>query len=76
MCGEAGVHTEAFFAIPFFQAAVVEQLEIILDDERHEIVLQLFLEEDQPADTAISVLEGMDALKCHMEYNDILEGLG
>ena len=37
--GEAGVHEEAFLVIPFFEAAVVEQLQIILDNEGYDIVL-------------------------------------
>ena len=39
-------------------------------------MLQAFLKEDQAAYAAISVLEGMDALKCHMEGYDVLKGLG
>jgi hypothetical protein len=39
--GEAGVHKKAFFVIPFFEATVVEQLQVILNDEGHNIVLLL-----------------------------------
>jgi len=39
LSGEAGIHEEAFFVIPFFEAAVVEQLQIILDDEGHNVML-------------------------------------
>ena len=38
-------------------------------------MLQALLEEDQAAYTTISVLEGMDALKCHMEGYDVLKSL-
>ena len=61
--------------VPFFEAAVVEQLQIILDDERDNVMLQAFLKKDQSAYTAISVLEGMDAFKGHMEGYDVLKGL-
>ena len=71
--GEAGVHEEAFFVVPFFEATVVEQLQIVLDDEWHNIVLQALLEKDQAAYTAISVLKGMDAFKSHMKRYDVLE---
>ena len=73
--GEAGVHKEAFFVIPFFKTAVVEQLQIVLNDKRNNIMLQALLKEDQAAYTAISVLEGMDAFKSHMEGYDVLKGL-
>ena len=72
--GKAGVHKEAFFAIPFFEAAVVEQLQVILDNEGDNIVLQTLLEEDQTAYTAVSVLEGMDAFKGHMKGYNVLKG--
>ena len=75
MGGEAGVHEETFFAIPFFETAVVEQFQIVLDNKGDNIVLEAFLKEDQAAYTAISVLEGMDALKGHMEGYDVLKGL-
>ena len=75
MGGEAGVHEEAFFAIPFFEATVVEQLQVILDNEGDNIILQTLLKEDQAAYTTVSVLEGMDTFKCHMEGYDVLKGL-
>ena len=37
--GEASVHEETFFAIPFFEAPVVEQFQIVLDDKGNNIVL-------------------------------------
>ena len=75
MGGEAGVHEETFFVIPFFEAAVVEQLQVILDNEGNDIVLQTLFKEDQAAYAAISVLEGMDAFEGHMEGYDVLKGL-
>ena len=57
--GQAGVHQEALFPIPFLKASIVEQLKIVLNDKGNDVVLQAFLKEDQAAYTAISVLEGM-----------------
>ena len=74
--GEAGVHKEAFFVVPLFESAIVKQLQVILDDERHNVVLQTLFKEDQSAYTAVSVLEGMDALKGYMESYDVLKSLG
>ena len=73
--GEAGVHKEAFFTIPFFEAAVVEQLKIVLDDKGHNVVFQALFEEDQTAYATVSVLEGMDAFKGYMESYDVFKGL-
>ena len=39
-------------------------------------MLQALLEQDQPADAAVAVLEGVDALKLHMKFKEILEGDG
>ena len=73
--GEAGVHEEAFFVIPFFKTTVIKQFQIVLDNEGNNVVLQALLEEDQAAYTTVSVLEGMDAFESHMEGYDVLKGL-
>ncbi len=72
---KAGVHQEAFLTIPFFEAAVVEQLQIVLNSEGDDIILQALFEEDQAAYTAIPVLKRMDAFECRMGGDDILKGL-
>ena len=61
--------------VPLFKAAVVEQLQIVLNNEGDNIVLQALLKEDQSANTAISVLEGMYTFKSYMESYDVLKGL-
>ena len=38
-------------------------------------MLQTLLKENQAAYTTISVLEGMNAFKCHMEGHNVLKGL-
>ena len=61
--------------VPLFKAAVVEQLQIVLNNEEDNIVLQALLKEDQSSYAAISVLERMNALKSYMEGYDVLKGL-
>ena len=61
--------------VPLFKAAVVEQLQIVLNNEGDNIVLQALLEEEQSSYAAISVLERMNALKSYMEGYDVLKGL-
>lgn len=61
--------------VPLFKAAVVEQLQIVLNNEGDNIVLQALLKEDQSSYAAIFVLERMNALKSYMEGYDVLKGL-
>ena len=75
MGGEAGVHKETFFSIPFFKPSVVEQFQVVLDDERHNVMLQALLKKEQATYTAISVLEGMNAFKSHIEGHNVLKSL-
>ena len=53
--------------MPFFQVAIVEQLLVIPNDKRYDIMLRVPLKWDQPVYTAISALKGMNLFKCHME---------
>ena len=64
---QAGIGQIAFFVIPFLQSTVIEHLQIVLNDERNDIVFQALLKHDQPAHTAVAVLERMNPLKLHME---------
>ena len=43
------------------------------NNKRHDIMFQAFLEHNQPTDTPVAVLEGVDALKPHMERKDIFK---
>ena len=61
--------------VPLFKAAVVEQFQIVLNNEGHNIVLQALLKEDQSSYATVSVLERMDALKSYMEGYDVLKVL-
>ncbi len=40
---ETGIYKETLFVIPFFQTSLVKQLQSILNDKRHDVVLQTFL---------------------------------
>ena len=43
----------------------------IIDDEGDDLVSEAFLNHNQPAEAAVSVFEGMDALEPDMEVQDI-----
>ena len=73
LCRKAGVGQVAFFPIPFLQSTVIEHFYTVLNNKRHNIVFQTFLEQDQPSDSSVAVLEGVDALKPHMERKDIFK---
>lgn len=47
---------------------------LIVDDDRGEAVAQALFEHQQATDTAVAVLEGVDALELHMKIQDILQG--
>ena len=57
---------------PLFDAAVVEHLMLVIDDEGHDPETEAFLEQDQPPDTAVAVLKGMDSLKTDMEIQQVI----
>ena len=44
-----------FLIVPLFQSTVVEHLQIVLDNERHDIIFQTFLKHNQSAYTAVSI---------------------
>jgi len=71
---QAGIHQKSFFVIPFFETAVVEQLQIVFNDEGYHVVLEALFEEDQAADSAVAVLKGMDALETNMKVKQIWHG--
>lgn len=68
-----GVVQVSFFPIPLLQSAVIEHFYAVLNNKRHDIVFETFLEHDQPLDTSVAVLEGVNALKPHMERKDIFK---
>ena len=70
---EAGVKQEALFTVPFGKAAVVEHLMALVDDEGYNVVLEALLQHDQAPDSAVAVLERVNALEAHVEGDDILQ---
>ena len=48
---QAGIGQIALFVVPFLQSTVIEHLQIVLNDERNDIVFQAFLEHKQSAYT-------------------------
>ena len=70
---QAGIRKIAFLMFPFGKAAVVEALFGILDYERHDVVPETFLQRDQPANSAVPILEGVDVFEVGMEGNDVVD---
>ena len=70
---ETGVGQVSFFPIPLLQSAVIEHFYAVLNNKRHNIVFQAFLEHNQTTDTPVAVLERVNALKTHMERKDIFK---
>ena len=70
---EAGIDEITTLAGPFLESAIIEELMIFIDYERHDIVLQALLEHNQSTDTAVSVLERVNSLKSHVELDYILK---
>ena len=73
--GEAGVCEVTIDVAPFTEAAIVEELEIVCDDERDYGVGEAFLEHDEATHTAIAILERMNLLEADVEIEDVFEGL-
>jgi len=63
----------ALFSAPLMQPAIVKQLHIVVDDERHNTVAQALLEHDKPSDTTVAILEWVDRLKADVEVDDLLK---
>ena len=68
---KAGIGQIALFSAPLMQPAIVKQLHIVVDDERHNTVAQALLEHDKPSDTTVAILEWVDRLKADVEVDDL-----
>jgi len=75
LCCQTGICQISFFVVPFLQSTIIEHLQIVLNDERNNIVFQALLKHDQSAHTTVSILKWMNPLKLHMEVQNILKGL-
>ena len=69
---ETGIREPALFIVPLGQSAVVKSLLAVLDEEGNNIEPQALLQSDQPPDSAVAVLEGMDLLERRVEGDDVL----
>ena len=56
---------------PALQTAIVEHLQIVGDDERHDAVCQTLLEHHEPPDTSVAVLKRVDSLEALVQIEDI-----
>ena len=61
-------------AVPVFQTIVIKQLNVRVDDERHDARAKALLEHNEPPDAAVSVLERVYLLEHRVEFHDVLEG--
>ena len=57
--------------ITFADAFEVFYTPFVIEDERRYFVPKAFLEHEQPPNTPVAICEGMDALKAHMEVQDL-----
>ena len=58
---------------PFAKAPVVEEFEFFCDNEGDDSASEAFLEHHQPSNTAVAVLEGMDALELAVKVDDVFQ---
>ena len=65
----------AVLLIPLREPSIVERLHIISNYERDNVMSKAFFKHNQPADTSIAVLEGMDAFKTNVIINNIFKGM-
>lgn len=73
LCGQAGIQQVTAFRLPRMETAVVEHLEVIRDNERHDVVPQTLFEEKKPPDPSVSILKRMDGFKGIVKFQQILQ---
>ena len=61
--------------VPFLNAPEVSGPALVVNDEGHGAMLQAFLKENESANTAVSILEGKDLPKAHMEIHDVVDAV-
>ena len=66
------IHKFVSIGVPLFDATQIPGAAFIVDDEGHHTVAQAFLEHNQSADAAISILEGEDLLEADMEVQNVV----
>ncbi len=73
LSGEAGIAEVAGELGPVGEAAVVEGFEGICDDKGDDVVREAFFEHDETADTAVAILEGVNAFEGVVEVQNIIK---
>lgn len=68
---KAGISQAVSLVLPFLQATVVEYLDVVLDDKRHDVVTQAFFEMEQAPNSAVAVLERVNSLKAVVKVKQI-----
>ena len=61
--------------IPFFQAAIIKHLMLVVDDKRDNPIVKAFFEKDQSSDASVAVLKRMDTFKLNVEIQQIVKRL-
>jgi hypothetical protein len=73
LCREARVGEVIVNVSPLAQSAIIEELEVVGDDERHDVTGQTLLEHEQSPHSTVAVLERMDALESYVEVENLLQ---
>ena len=58
---------EAAFPLPFSQPTIVKQFQLLVNDKRHDIVLQAVFEQQQHTNTSVPALKWMDTIELIMK---------
>ena len=75
LCREAGVAQILAYGGPLLQAAVVEHLEVVGDDEGNDAGRQALLEHHETSDAAVAVLKRVDTFETLVQVEYIVERL-
>ena len=73
---KARIKKIAVLLIPLREPSIIERLHVISNDERNNVMGKAFFEHNQPADTSITVLEWVNALKANVVINNIFKRMG
>ena len=73
LSGQACVAKIAVELPPVLKSTVVEKTQLLCDDERHVAALQALPEHQQSANPPVAVLKRMNALKLHMEIQNVIQ---
>ena len=66
------IHQFVPVGVPLFDATEVAGAAFVVDDERHDIMAQAFLKEDQSAHAAVAVFKGEDFLEADVEVQNVV----